>query len=108
MRKLLIPTLLALVVVAPAAAQRTTALQVRMADPGCHWFYSHGKLVKTVTVSGPVTVTNLDEAALKYVGPGGTKIEKRLGKITLSSPGVYHVTMVGQAPDDNHLKLTIK
>src|SRR5690242_12855092 len=107
MRKLLIPALLALLLAAPASAAGPTRLQVRMADPGCHWFFAHGKMVKTVTVSGPVTVTNYDEAALKYVGPGGTKIEKRLAKITLTARGTYHVTMVGQAPDDNHLKLVV-
>jgi hypothetical protein len=109
MRKLFfIPILLALLAAAPASASRSTAVQVRMADPGCHWFYSHGKNVKSLTVTGAVTVVNYDEAALKFVGPGGTKIEKRLGKLTLKAPGTYRITMVGQAPDDNHLKLVIK
>jgi hypothetical protein len=29
-------------------------------------------------------------------------------KLTLKAKGVYRITMVKQAPDDNHLKLTIK
>jgi len=27
--------------------------------------------------------------------------------ITVSKPGTYHITMVGQAPDDNHLVLVV-
>lgn len=109
MRKLfIIPILLALLAAAPASASRATTVQVRMGDPGCHWFYSHGKNVKSLTVSGSVTIVNYDEAALKLVGPGGTKIEKRLSKLTLKTPGTYRITMVGQAPDDNHLKLVVK
>ena len=53
-------------------------------------------------------LTNLDEAALKIKGPGGTRTEKVGAKLTLRAKGVYRITMVHQAPDDNHLKLTIK
>jgi hypothetical protein len=56
----------------------------------------------------PVTLVNLDEAALKINGPGGTKAERVGAKLTLKAKGVYKITMVRQAPDDNHLKLTIK
>jgi hypothetical protein len=30
------------------------------------------------------------------------------GRMPLSAKGVYTITMVKQAPDDNHLKLTVK
>jgi hypothetical protein len=29
-------------------------------------------------------------------------------KVTLRAKGLYKITMVGQAADDNHLKLTIR
>jgi hypothetical protein len=111
MRKLFIPVLFALVLLAastPAQASRATTLRVVMADPGCHWFSVHGKKVKSTTVHGPVILANYDEAALKIVGPGGTKIDKQLGKTTLKIRGTYRITMVGQAPDDNHLRLVVK
>jgi hypothetical protein len=111
MRKLFIPVLFALLLMAASAsaqASRVTTLRVVMADPGCHWFSVHGKNVKSTTVHGPVVLANYDEAALRIAGPGGTKIEKRLAKTSLKTPGIYRVTMVGQAPDDNHLKLIIK
>ena len=41
-------------------------------------------------------------------GPGVTKTERVGAKLTLKVKGAYRITMVGQAPDDNHLKLTIK
>ena len=105
--------LAALAALAAPAATKPTKLVVAMRDPGCHWFYvgggpNHRKYVKTVTRQGPVTLVNLDEAALKVKGPAGTKIERVGAKLTLKAKGVYAITMVGQAPDDNHLKLTIK
>jgi hypothetical protein len=97
---------------APAAAAPTTLI-VAMRDPGCHWFYvgggpNHRNYVKTLGRRGPVTLINLDEAALKIKGPGGTKTERVGAKLTLTAKGVYSITMVRQAADDNHLKLTIK
>lgn len=97
----------------PSTAAHATKLIVAMHDPGCHWFYASGnmdnrKYSKTVTRSGPVRLVNLDEKALIIKGPGGTKHDKVGGTLTLTSIGVYKITMVKQAPDDNHLKLTIK
>jgi hypothetical protein len=107
-----------LMVAATAAARPTTAaaatkLIVAMRDPGCHWFYvgggpSHRKYVKTVARRGPVRLVNLDEATLIVKGPGGTRHDKVGAALTLKAKGVYKITMVKQAPDDNHLKLTIK
>jgi hypothetical protein len=48
-------------------------------------------------------LVNRDEAALRIKGPGGTKIERVLGKLRLHAKGTYRITMVHQAPDDNHL-----
>ena len=53
---------------APAAPTKAPLI-IAMRDPGCHWFYLGGgpssrKYAKTVTRSGPVTLLNLDEAAL--------------------------------------------
>src|SRR6266498_1949197 len=97
----------------PNAAAGATKLIVAMRDPGCHWFYTgggpnHRKYTKTVVKSGPVTLLNLDEAALIIKGPSGTKKQAVGAKLTLKAKGVYTITMVKQAPDDNHLKLTIK
>jgi hypothetical protein len=116
MRKLfIIPLLGLLLAAAPAgASQQSKVLQVRMKDPGCHWFYvgggpNHRQYAKTLARTGPVTVVNYDEAALIFRGPAGFLEHKQVGqKITLTKKGLYTITMVKQAPDDNHLKLTIK
>jgi hypothetical protein len=112
MGKLILIGIAALTLAASAAAAPTKVV-VAMHDPGCHWFYNGGgpdqrAFTKTLVRRGPVTLVNLDEASLKIVGPGGTKIERVGAKLTLKAKGVYRITMVAQAPDDNHLKLTIK
>ena len=106
MKKLLLIVIAGLALAAPAAAGKAP-LVVGMRDPGCHWFVVGGKYVKSVTRTGPVTLLNRDEAALKITGPGGTKLEPVGKKLTLSAKGTYRIVMVHQASDDNHLKLTI-
>ena len=96
-----------------ASAANASKLIVAMRDPGCHWFYtgggpSHRKYTKTVARRGAVKLVNLDEATLIVKGPGGTRHDKVGASLTLKAKGVYKITMVKQAPDDNHLKLTIK
>ena len=116
MRKLIFIAVAGAMLAAPAAASpaaSATQLIVAMKDPGCHWFYNGGgpnsrKYSKTAVRTGPVTLLNLDEAALIIKGPGGTKKDAVGAKLTLRTKGVYKITMVKQAPDDNHLKLTIK
>jgi len=97
---------------AASATANKAPLIVAMRDPGCHWFYvgggpNHRHYAKSLTRSGPVTLLNLDEAALKIKGPGGTRTERVGAKLTLRTKGVYYITMVRQAPDDNHLTLKI-
>ena len=97
----------------PATTAKATRLVVAMRDPGCHWFYlgggpSHRKYSKAVTRTGPVKLVNFDEDTLIVKGPGGTKHDKVGATLTLKAKGLYRITMVKQAPDDNHLKLTIK
>ena len=97
---------------AATASASKAPLIIAMKDPGCHWFYvgggpNHRQYAKSVTRVGPVTLLNLDEAAMIIKGPGGTKIQKVGAKLTLKTKGIYHLTMVKQAPDDNHLVLTI-
>ena len=97
----------------PTAAAGATKLIVAMRDPGCHWFYLGGgpnqrKYTKTVVRQGPVQLVNLDEATLIIKGPGGTRHDKVGATLALKAKGIYKITMVKQAPDDNHLKLTIK
>jgi hypothetical protein len=99
------------VLAAPASASKAP-LVIAMRDPGCHWFYlgggpNHRHYATTVARRGPVTLLNLDEAALIVKGPGGTKIEKVGAKLTLTAKGNYHITMVRQMPDDNHLTLKV-
>jgi hypothetical protein len=118
MRTLILTGIAGLVLAASAAAGPTgatgaTKLIVAMKDPGCHWFYvgggsSHRHYVKSVTRTGPVALLNLDEATLIIKGPGGTRHAKVGATLKLKAKGLYKITMVKQAPDDNHLKLTIK
>jgi hypothetical protein len=119
MRKFILISIGVLVFAAPAAATTTASgaaskapLVIAMRDPGCHWFYvgggpNHRQYAKSVTRSGPVTLLNLDEAALIVKGPGGTKTERVGAKLTLKTKGTYRITMVRQAPDDNHLILKV-
>jgi hypothetical protein len=89
----------------PAPGGKTVV--VAMHDPGCHWFAVNGKFLKTLTVQGPVKLVNYDEAALLVAGSTGVK-RAAVGKQLVLGRGVYRITMVKQAPDDNHLKLTIR
>ena len=107
MRKLILSAVAALALAAPAAAGRAP-LVIAMHDPGCHWFHVNGKYVKSVTRTGPVTLLNLDEAALRIKGPGGTRLDRVGAKVTLRAKGTYRIVMVRQAPDDNHLTLKIR
>jgi len=107
MKKLILIPVLGALLAAPATAAPRT-VQIRMHDPGCHWFYVGGKYTTKYSVRGPITIKNLDEAALKFVGPGGTKLEPVGKSLTLTHAGTYKITMVGQAPDDNHLKLVVR
>jgi len=106
-------TLLALAVcaiglAAGSASATTRTVTVGMKDPGCHWFVVSGKYLTKYTVAGPVSLKNFDEAALRIVGPKGVVTIEKVGKATLLKPGLYHITMVGQAADDNHLVLTVR
>jgi hypothetical protein len=91
----------------PASHYAITTVTVVMHDPGCHWFAVGSSFLKTYSVAGPVKLVDYDEAALKVVGPHGLLLAKQ-GKSLLLAKGVYRITMVGQAPDDNHLRLTVR
>jgi hypothetical protein len=108
MKKLILISVSAALLAAPVAGAGGNSIQIRMKDPGCHWFYSGGKYSTKYSTHGPVTIQNFDEATLKFVGPGGTKFEKVGKTLTLRLHGTYHITMVGQASDDNHLKLVVR
>ena len=119
MRKYMLISIAVLALAASAVATSAASasaskgpLIVAMKDPGCHWFYIGGgpdqrKYVKSLTRTGPVTLLNLDEAALIIKGPGGTKKQAIGAKLTLKSNGTYKITMVKQAPDDNTLILKV-
>lgn len=95
---------------APAATHAKTQVPVTIAmhDPGCHWFLSGTSYSKTATVRGIAVVRNIDEAAMIFKGPGGFHALLPVGKtLKIAKAGAYHITMVKQAPDDNHLLLTV-
>jgi hypothetical protein len=107
MRKVILIGIGALALAAPAAAGPST-LVVSMRDPGCHWFHVGGKYLKSYSHHGAVQLLNQDEAALVVKGPVGMTHVKVGARLTLRAKGLYRITMVKQAPDDNHLRLTIK
>jgi hypothetical protein len=106
MRKLLLIPFALLVFALPASA--APVVPVVMKDPGCHWFLVGGKYSTKYVSHGAVTIRNLDEAALKFRGPGGTKVDAVGKTLTLKAKGTYIVTMVGQMRHDNILKLIVK
>jgi hypothetical protein len=91
----------------PASSHAVKTVTIVMHDPGCHWFSVGGKLQTSLTVKGPVKLFNIDEAALKVAGAKGVQLDKVGGRLLLAK-GLYKITMVGQAPDDNHLKLVVR
>ena len=83
-------------------------VKIVMHDPGCHWFVVHGKYAKTDTVkANRVRLVDHDEAALKVASRHGVR-HVALGKSIVVGRGHYVIMMVGQAPDDNYLKLTVR
>jgi hypothetical protein len=106
MRKVFLIGVLALIVAAPASASKVVPIVMR--DPGCHWFDVGGKFSTKYVSHGPVAVQNMDMATLKFVGPKGTQLEKVGATLSLKAKGTYHITMLGQAKDDNHLTLVVK
>ena len=88
-------------------ATTTKTVKVVMHDPGCHSFAVSGKFRTKDTVhANRVRIVNLDEAALKVATLQGMR-HIPLGKSIAVGHGVYKITMVGQASDDNHLRLTV-
>lgn len=85
----------------------TKTLIVGMHDPGCHWFAIGGKYTKTASVAGPVRLVNRDEATLKIASHARLR-HLPVGKSIVLQRGHYVVMMVGQAVDDNYLKLTVR
>ena|SRR5690348_14674893 len=82
-------------------------VRVVMHDPGCHWFQTAAGLKRTLQVSGNgVNLVNMDEAALKVAGSAGTKVTQ-VGSSVRLPRGNYRITMVGQKPDDNTLRLAV-
>jgi hypothetical protein len=82
-------------------------LKIVMHDPGCHWFQLGHKLTTKATVTGRVKLVNFDEAALKVASRHGMK-HIAMGKSLVVGRGSYVIMMVGQATDDNYLKLTVR
>ena len=78
-----------------------------MHDPGCHWFQIGATFTKTATVNGRVRLVDLDEATLKVASRHGMR-HIPVGKSIVVGRGNYVIMMVGQAPDDNYLKLTVR
>lgn len=85
-----------------------TKVTVVMHDPGCHSFSVSGAFKTKLTVRGSAKVLNVDEAALKVVRVNGVARRVAVGKTLILGKGSYTITMVGQASDDNHLKLVVR
>ncbi|HZR92531.1 MAG TPA: hypothetical protein VFA44_09035 [Gaiellaceae bacterium] len=99
-------------VASAAPAAKPKVVPIVMHDPGCHWFLVGGKYKASLTVKGTTAFRNLDEAALVFKGRifKGRSFYRRVavGKtLTITKPGVYEITMVRQARDDNHLRLVV-
>jgi hypothetical protein len=115
MKKILVIS--ALVAIAFGASQALAATQqhavarhtlvVAMHDPGCHWFLVHGKYTKSVVERSAVRLVNSDAAKLKVASRTGVRYIP-VGKSLVLPRGHYVVMMVGQAVDDNYLKLTVR
>ncbi len=88
-----------------AATPKT--LKIVMHDPGCHWFMVGGKFTKTATANGHIRLLNVDEAALKVASHHGIKQIPVHHSIVVGR-GSYVIMMVGQAVDDNYLKLVVR
>jgi hypothetical protein len=89
-------------------AAKLRVVPIVMHDPGCHWFMVGGKYKLSLTVKGATVFRNVDEAALIFKGKNFVR-KLAVGKsLTVAKPGTYHITMVDQAPDDNHLVLVVK
>jgi hypothetical protein len=58
-------------------------------------------------VKGRVRLVNFDEAALKVASRHGMS-RIAMGKSLVVGHGRYVIMMVGQADDDNYLKLTVR
>jgi hypothetical protein len=90
-----------------AHANAPKTLKIVMHDPGCHWFKIDGKFTKTARVRGDrIRLVDLDEATLKVASRYGMR-HIRVGKSIVVGRGNYVIMMVGQAVDDNYLKLTV-
>jgi hypothetical protein len=88
-------------------ATTTKTVKIVMHDPGCHWFMVHGQYkVKDTVKANRVRLVDQDEAGLIVKSPQGVR-HIPFGKSIVVGQGVYRITMVGQAPDDNHLRLTV-
>jgi len=93
---------------ASAAAAKLRVVKIVMADPGCHWFSVAGKKQARLVVNSTTAFQNLDEAALVFTGKNFLR-HVAIGKsLAIAKPGVYHIKMVGQHPDDNNLVLVVK
>ena len=85
----------------------TKTVKIVMHDPGCHAFLVHGKFAKTDAVkANRVKLVNMDEKALKVASRHGMR-HIAMGSSIVVGHGSYVIMMVGQAPDDNYLKLTV-
>jgi hypothetical protein len=91
-----------------APKAKLSVVPIVMGDPGCHWFKVGGKNLARLAVNHATAFRNLDEAALIFKGKNFVR-RLPIGKtLAVTKAGVYHITMVGQAPDDNHLLLVVK
>ena len=90
-----------------ASAAASPVLQIVMKDPGCHWFKVGSKFTTKYVAHGSIAIQNVDEKTLKFVSAKGAVLVK-VGKTMRFTKGTYRITMIGQAKDDNVLRLVVK
>lgn len=93
---------------ASSGRAKLPAVTIAMHDPGCHSFLVGGKYEKSLTVAGATSFRNLDESTLIVSGPKFHELIPVGKSLTIAAAGTYHITMVKQAADDNHLLLVVK
>ena len=82
----------------PAAAARSHAAP----------FSVKGTYTRTLSVKGPALLANYDMATLEITGGRAGMVEAKVGGKVALTRGIYRIVMVGQARDDNVLKLLVK
>ena len=92
--------------VAAAKHESAKTVTIAMHDPAVTGSRSAASSSRRSPSRGRSRSRTTTKRRIKVAGPSGIKRDPVGKKITLQR-GIYKITMVGQAPDDNTLKLTV-